>query len=213
MGDPRKLRKKYEPPKHPWQKARIDEENRFTVEYGTSNKKEIWRARTLVRKYREIARTLVGLPATERKGREDALTGKLISMGVLKEGASIDNVLSVKVEDVLERRLQTIVWRKGICSTIEQARQFIVHGHIAVSGRKATSPGMLITVEQEKTVGWYGKPIVIVLKKAAAVAAVADAAQKAEKPAAEKKEEEPKKKEGEKEAEPKIEEEAKEAKK
>ncbi len=162
----------------------------------------------------DLARTLVGLAAAERKGREDALIGKLVSMGLLKEGASIDNVLSVKVEDVLERRLQSIVWRKGLCSTIEQARQFIAHGHIAVSGRKATSPGMLITVEQEKTVGWYGKPIVIVLKKTAAAAAVADAAQKAEKPAVDKKAEEPKKKEGEEEAKPEIgKKEAKEAEK
>ena len=40
MGDPRKLRKKYYPPSHPWQKIRIDEEKILMKDYGFKNKKE-----------------------------------------------------------------------------------------------------------------------------------------------------------------------------
>ena len=34
MGDPKKLRKKYEPPRHPWQASRIESEKILFKEYG-----------------------------------------------------------------------------------------------------------------------------------------------------------------------------------
>ena len=43
MGDPRKTRKKYDTPQHPWQKERMDQESVFLKEYGLKNKKEIWK--------------------------------------------------------------------------------------------------------------------------------------------------------------------------
>jgi small subunit ribosomal protein S4 len=164
MGDPKKLRKKYDTPKHPWQKARIDYEKGLVRDFGLRNKQEIWRADTMIRKFRRIARGLVGVPIDQRKGEEEKLIGKLQKMGLLKEGSTLDDALSLKTEDLLARRLQTLVWRKAISSTLTQARQLITHGHIGVNGRKVSSPGMLIDIENEGKLDWYGKPISIIRK-------------------------------------------------
>ena len=55
---------------------------------------------------------------------------------------------------MLERRLQTIVWKKGLARTIYQARQLIVHGHIAIAGRRVTSPGYLVSREEEDRIDY-----------------------------------------------------------
>ena len=161
MGDPRKLKKKYEAPSQPWEKTRIEEENKLQREFGLKNKKEIWKAKTQLKKYRQQARELVGLTSEERKEKETVLLGKLQRLGILKEETSLDDILSLKVEDLLSRRLQTVVWKNGMAGTASQARQFIIHGHISLDGRKITSPSMIIELEKEKEVKWYGKPIEI----------------------------------------------------
>lgn len=159
MGDPRRLRKKYETPNHPWQKARIVDEKQIMSDFGLKNKREIWRAQSDLRRYRHLARDLVALGAEERKTKQEALIGKLERLGILPKGAGIDEVLLLKVEDVLKRRLQTLVWKATLARTSEQARQFITHGHIAINGRKITSPGMIVSLENEKLIGWYGEPV------------------------------------------------------
>lgn len=164
MGDPRKLRKKYQTPKHPWRKERINEENKIQKEYGLTNKTEIWKAEEVLRKYRGLARQIVGIIGEEKKEKESKLISKLVKMGLLKEGSTIDNVLSLTIRDILERRLQTQVWKQGMGKTIKQARQLIVHGHIGVKGRKTTAPGCLIEKEDETKILWYGNPVDLEIK-------------------------------------------------
>ncbi|PIN72350.1 30S ribosomal protein S4, partial [Candidatus Woesearchaeota archaeon CG10_big_fil_rev_8_21_14_0_10_47_5] len=41
MGDPRKIKKKYSTPIHPWQRARIEEEGVIIKDHGLKNKKEV----------------------------------------------------------------------------------------------------------------------------------------------------------------------------
>ena len=159
MGSPRRLKKKYETPSHPWEKERIKEENRFLKEYGLKNKREIWKAKTQLKKYRQQARQLVGLSGEERREAEKILVTKLQRIGILQEEAGLDEILSLKVEDILSRRLQTIVWKKGLALTPKQARQFITHGHISLKGRKVTAPGMIVELKDENEINWYGKPI------------------------------------------------------
>ncbi len=159
MGDPRRFRRKYDSPKHPWEKTRIEDENRLIKEYALKTKKEIWRAKAKLRKYRHQARFLVGLSAEERVVEEKVLVGKLQKVGILPESGALDDILSLKVEDVLERRLQTLIWKKGLAQTAKQARQLIVHGHISVKGRKTTIPGMVIDKSMEQKIDWYGEPV------------------------------------------------------
>jgi small subunit ribosomal protein S4 len=188
MGDPRKLRKKYTPPKHPWDAERLAEEKKLVDSFGLKNKKEIWRADFTIRKLRYLARGLVGIPINQRKGEEEKLLGKLQKLGLLKEGSTLDDALSLKTEDLLARRLQTLVWRKGLAATLTQARQFITHGHISVNKRRVDAPGVIIGNEEESAIDWYGKPMAIV-KKVEVVPVVPEKKEekKEEKPKEEKK--------------------------
>ncbi len=176
MGDPRRLRKKYDTPNHPWEKKRIEEEKKLVIEYGLKNKRELWRAQTLLRKYRHLARSLVGLPQEERADKEKVILGKMIDLGLIKEGGSLDDILSLKVEDILERRLQTLVWKKGMALTPKQARQFIVHGHIQVNGRRTTAPGMIVDKKTEPTIDWVKEPIQLAPPKQQAMVEAQDKA-------------------------------------
>ncbi len=150
MGDPKKSRKKWERPGHPWIKERLLEEMELVGKYGLRNKRELWRAQTLLRRIRERAKALLSLAPEVRAEREAELVRRLYKMGVLEsEKATVDEILGLTVEDILQRRLQTVVYRKGLSRTIHEARQLIVHGHIAVGGRRVTSPGYLVGRETE----------------------------------------------------------------
>mgnify|MGYP001773173473 CR=1 FL=1 len=74
---------------------------------------------------------------------------KLYKLGLLNEGATLDDVLGLTVKDILNRRLQTIVYKKGLANTPKQARQFIVHGHVKINGRKIIYPSYLVNRDEE----------------------------------------------------------------
>ncbi|MDK2782158.1 MAG: small subunit ribosomal protein [Archaeoglobi archaeon] len=165
MGDPRRNRKTYETPRNPWEATRLAEEVELIKEYGLRNKRELWKTQSILRKYRRIARDLQGIISTrgltEEVQREvDAVLSRLKKLGVLEEDSTLNDILSLTVEDFLERRLQTLVYRKGLASTIKQARQFIVHGHIAIGGRRVTVPSYLVTRDEEELIDYYpGSPL------------------------------------------------------
>jgi small subunit ribosomal protein S4 len=155
MGDPKKSRKTWERPGHPWIKERLIEEMELVGQYGLRNKRELWKAQTILRRIRNKAKALLSLPEEERRERERSLVRFLYNLGLLKsENATVDDILGLTVRDVLERRLQTIVYRKGLAKTMHQARQLIVHGHIAIAGRGVRSPGRLVTREEEALVDY-----------------------------------------------------------
>ncbi|MDD5172372.1 MAG: 30S ribosomal protein S4, partial [Candidatus ainarchaeum sp.] len=88
---------------------------------------------------------------------------RLARMGVLKEGSVIDDVLSLEVRVVLERRLQTMVLRKGLARTVAQSRQLITHGFIAINGKRVTRPGYLVPVDEESSLS-HARPIDLSVK-------------------------------------------------
>lgn len=142
----KRQRKKYERPRRPWDKDRILREKELLKTFGLRRKREIWTAEALLRKYRRMARELA---AKKNKEREKVLINKLVKMGLLEKGADLDDVLSLTVENVLERRLQTIIFRKGLTTTPKQARQFIVHGKVVLDERKISYPSYLVVKEEE----------------------------------------------------------------
>ncbi len=155
MGDPKKPRKTWERPGHPWIKERLAEEMELIGQYGLRNKRELWKAQTILRTIRSRAKSLLSLPEAERMVKERALVRKLYEMGLLEsESSTTDDVLGLSVRSVLERRLQTIVYRKGLAGTIHEARQLIAHGHIAIAGRRVRSPGRLVTRHEENLVDY-----------------------------------------------------------
>jgi len=149
VGDPKKPKKKYERPRKPWDRRVLEESTRLAGLYGLRNKRELWRAAYIAGKYRRIARKLLELPKEQRAKSEKIIIGKLQRMGVLGEGAMLDDVLDLSTESILERRLQTLVWRKGFAKTPYMARQLIVHGKVMVAGRRIRQPGYLVPVEEE----------------------------------------------------------------
>lgn len=153
MGDPRRSRKKYKKPKKLWGKTRIEEDKTLKKEYGLRATKEIWIAADELRKVRREARKLLALGEVERKTKEQTILNKLKRLNI--NAKTLDDVLSLTVKDFLERRLQTIVYRKNLSRTISQARQLISHGFISVDGVKQTAPSRLLTQEEEQKIKYY----------------------------------------------------------
>jgi len=149
MGDPKKPKKKYETPRFPWRSDILESELRLLGEYGLRNKRELWRHRSMLSRFRGIARSLLGMPTSRRRVLEKQLLDKLKRLGILSEDAVLDDVLDLTVESILERRLQTLVFRKGLAKTIYQSRQLITHGHIAIDGRKVFSPSYIVPKNEE----------------------------------------------------------------
>ncbi len=151
MGDPREQKKNYETPSHPWRKERIEKEKELVRKYGLKNKRDIWKAEFKLRQFRRLARNLLGSHSEQAKQEQGKLVVKLQKLGLLKGEADVDSVLGLTIEDILERRLQSVVHRKGLAKSAKQARQLVVHGHIRVGGRRIKSPSYLVSVEQEET--------------------------------------------------------------
>ena len=156
MGDPKFARRSYDTPSHPWQGERIKAEVVLVKSYGLKNKTEVWKAQSVLRNYRKQARELQALLRggdAQAKKEADALLNKCGRIGVLPlEGATLNDILTITEKNILGRRLQTIVYEKGLASTITQARQMIVHGHIFMNGHKVTVPGYIVTRNEESTI-------------------------------------------------------------
>lgn len=154
MGDPRRLKKKYKKPAHPFQKERIIEELEFIGRYGLRNKREFWKSRTMLGNWREIARHSRTLSKEKAGEVQQTLITKLKRLGMLGPEAEFEDVLLLTVEDVLKRRLQSLVYEKGLASTIYQARQYIVHGHVQVGNKKINAPSYIVKKDEEDLISF-----------------------------------------------------------
>ena len=149
--------KGYETPNHPFQGERIAGEHDLVGRYGLKNKEELWRAQSELRSFRREARELLGQAqgdAEAAAAESDEFLTRLQKLGILGSEDGLDDILSLDVTDVLERRLQTLVYRKGYANTAKQARQFIVHGHITLGERRVTEPSTKVAIDEADTVGF-----------------------------------------------------------
>ncbi|MHA3964796.1 MAG: 30S ribosomal protein S4 [Candidatus Thorarchaeota archaeon SMTZ1-45] len=157
MGDPRKQKKKYVAPKKPFDSDRFEQELEMVGIYGLRNKKELWKHRTELSNYRRQARHLLALPVSERAQQERELVDKIARLGILTTEPTLDHVLDLTMENLLERRLQTIVFRKGLASSMHHARQLVTHGHIALDAARVNTPQRIITVAEEDRIQYSDK--------------------------------------------------------
>ena len=155
MGDIKKNRKKYSSPLKPWEKDRISDELKLIGKYGLRNKKEIWKLNYKLSNFRRRARRTLTLSEEERKIALKDLNTRLFNLGITSMDASIDAILSLNIEDFMERRLQTMVYNKGLALTPYQARQLIVHGHVAINNKRVSSPGRLVLRNEEDKIGFF----------------------------------------------------------
>ncbi len=151
MGDPKKLKKKYNTPIHPWNKNAIEQERILTKEYGLTNKKEIYIATSFLKKYKEIAKKLIATKTAQAEKEKKQVVEKLQKYGFLQVGSSLDQILGLETKDVMERRLQSLLFRKGFSRSMKQARQFVTHRHIIIGKKQITSPSYMLTLEEESS--------------------------------------------------------------
>ncbi|EMR09325.1 40S ribosomal protein S9, partial [Pneumocystis murina B123] len=149
----RNYRKTYKVPRRPFESARLDAELRLCGEYGLRNKQEIWRNLLILSKIRRAARELLTLDDKDprRLFEGNALIRRLVRIGVLDETKrKLDYVLALRIEDFLERRLQTQVFKLGLAKSIHHARVLIRQRHIRVGKQIVNVPSFLVRLDSQK---------------------------------------------------------------
>lgn len=152
MGDPKKPSNKFRRPKNPWRLDQLAQELYLLGNYGLRNKRELWRAQTELSNIRKQARMLLATSQEIREKEENKLLKSLYNKGLINDGATLDDVLGLSIEDYLSRRLQTMVFKKGFAKSPYQARQYITHGHVMVNGRKIRVPSYMVSREEEEKI-------------------------------------------------------------
>jgi small subunit ribosomal protein S4 len=153
MGDPKRQRRKFSKPSQRWNKERIEEEKILITEYGLKNKEELLREAAALRNFTNQAKKLIAVKTEQAKKEEIQLLNRLKALGLMQTSV-LEDVLGLTVRNILDRRLQSIIFKKGLAKSAKQARQFITHGHILVNDKKITSPGHLLLKKDEAGIGF-----------------------------------------------------------
>ena len=154
MGDPKKNRKKYSTPSHPWNATRLKEEGELVDKFGLKNKKEVWKMTSVIKRFKSQAKSLIAGYTEQSEKEKKQLLVKLNKLNLVNETATLDDVLGLKIESVFERRLQTLVFKKGLGRSVKQARQFITNGHISINGKKCNVPSYLVLKDEENKISF-----------------------------------------------------------
>ena len=161
MGQPKFSRPKTQTPTHPWKAERIEEEHALKDQYGlkrVGGMKEIWRERSALRRHRQLAMKLIGRVDTSEghfKREKEEFLGSMQRKGLISEDADLDDVLQISVENMLDRRLQSQVYYKGLAPSMRAARNMIVHGHIVLGNQKMNVPGYHVLRNQEADIAYH----------------------------------------------------------
>lgn len=150
MGDPKYPTRIWRKPKRPLNYDFMMEDLNTLGTYGLKNKRELWKARTELSRVRHQARSLLALRQEVREQKEPILMRSLVKIGLVKDGATLDDVLNLDINTMLARRLQTIVQKKFAFKTPYQARQAIVHGHVKIGDQIITVPSYIVTTDEEQ---------------------------------------------------------------
>ena len=149
MGDPKTSRKVWKKPKRPLNYDLKMDELKTLGTFGLKTKRELWKTQTELSRVRLQARSLLALRQEERKRKEPILIQSLTKIGLVDQSSTLDDVLNLQVNDLLSRRLQTIVQKNLFFKTPYQARQAIVHGHVMIGDDIITIPSYVVKTEEE----------------------------------------------------------------
>ena len=153
IGYYRNFGKTFKKPRRPFEKERLDAELKLVGEFGLRNKRELWRVQMALSKIRQAARTLLTLDDkdTKRIFEGAALMRRMYRYGFLDESQTkLDYVLALTPADVLERRLQTLVFKLGLAKSIHHARVLIRQRHIRVGKQVVNVPSFMVRVDAQK---------------------------------------------------------------
>jgi len=154
MGDPRKQRKKFTTPSHPWERNRIEEEKVITKQFGFRNKTEIWKMQAILRNFKNQAKDLIRRSDKDAESQQKLLMAKLMKMGLIEQEIEVEKILDIPMDDLFNRRLQSVVYKQGLAHSMKQARQFIVHGHITVNNQVLDVPSYIVKKGEEEVIGF-----------------------------------------------------------
>lgn len=73
-------------------------------------------------------------------------------LNVFKKAKTMSGITGDNMLNLLERRLDNVVYRLNMAATRAQARQAVRHGHVSINGRKASIPSMLVSADDKITV-------------------------------------------------------------
>jgi len=152
MGDPKYPRRVWRKPKRPLNYDLKMEELKTLGTFGLRTKRELWKAHTKLSSVRKQARSLLALQQDVRQEKEPILMKSLAKIGLVSNDATLDDVLNLQVNDLLTRRLQTLVFKKFGFKTPYQARQAVVHGHIMIGDRIVNIPSYTVTTTEEDSI-------------------------------------------------------------
>ena len=152
MGDTKNFRRVWKKPKRPLNFDLKMDELKILGTFGLKTKRELWKARTELSRVRNQARSLLALRQDVREQKEPILMNSLSKVGYVQSDATLDDVLNLEINDLLGRRLQTIVQKKFYFKTPYQARQAVSHGHVLIGDQIVNIPSYLVNVDEEDKV-------------------------------------------------------------
>lgn len=150
----RNSRKVSRTPRRPYEKERLESEIKLAGKFGLRCKREIWRLNKKVMKIRKSASEMLTLEPNDprRVFQGEALVRRLRKMKLLKESSALDDVLNLKVEDLLERSLQTLVYRQGMAKSTHHSRVLIRQRQIAVKNKLVNVPSFAVNKDSESQI-------------------------------------------------------------
>ncbi|CAM9164880.1 unnamed protein product, partial [Ectocarpus fasciculatus] len=146
-------RKAYRTVRRPFEKERLDQELKLCGEYGLRCKREIWRVQFMLSKVRKAARSLLTLDPKDPKRLFETtpLIRRLKRFGLMTdEENSLDDILKLTTARIMERRLQTKIFKQGLAKSIHHARVLIRQRHIRVGKQIVNVPSFLVRTDSEK---------------------------------------------------------------
>jgi small subunit ribosomal protein S4 len=139
-------KKMFAKPRKMYVASRIAEENQLVKKYGLKNKHEIWKTLAKINYYRARAKDLAKTDLRE----QELFIKKLNALGLKVN--SLADVLGLRVEDLLDRRLTTIIANKGLSKTTRQARQMVVHKRVLIDGEAVNAPSYIVSLAEENLI-------------------------------------------------------------
>ena len=118
----------FKTPRRPFEKDRLDNEMQLIGKYGLRNKKEVWRVQVTLARIRKAARELLTLEQNDprRIFEGSALMRRMFRYGLLSQDENkLDYVLGLTLHKFMDRRLQTVVYKKGLARSVHHARVLI----------------------------------------------------------------------------------------
>ncbi|MFC1800660.1 30S ribosomal protein S4, partial [Nanoarchaeota archaeon] len=106
----------------------------------------------ILKKYTGNAKKLIVATSKQAEIEKQQLLKKLMDFGLLPQSAKLEDVLGLTLKDILNRRIQTVVFKQGLTRSVKQSRQFITHEHLFVGENKITSPSYLVRVSEESLI-------------------------------------------------------------